>query len=105
MKNKSNVLVCFKDFHKGVQTQYGTVVKVLRSNNGIEYTNKTFRKYLLSHRIQHQITCPYISKQNVVAEWNNRHPLEVAQSMMIVMNVPKYLWGQAVLTIIFFLLI
>ena len=34
MKNKSDVLACFKDFHKMVQTQYGAVVKALRSDNG-----------------------------------------------------------------------
>jgi GAG-pre-integrase domain len=34
MKNKSDVFACFKDFHKGIQTQYGAVVKVLRSDNG-----------------------------------------------------------------------
>jgi hypothetical protein len=34
MKNKSDVLVCFKIFHKMVQAQYGAVVKVLRFDNG-----------------------------------------------------------------------
>jgi hypothetical protein len=33
MKNKSDVLACFRDFHKGVQTQYGVILKVLRSDN------------------------------------------------------------------------
>jgi hypothetical protein len=36
--------------------------------------------------------------QNGVAERNNRHLLEVARSMMFQMNVPKYLWSEAVLT-------
>jgi hypothetical protein len=34
MKNKSDVLACFRNFHKGVQTQYEAVVKILRSDNG-----------------------------------------------------------------------
>jgi hypothetical protein len=29
MKNKSEVLACFKDFHKAIHTQYGAVVKVV----------------------------------------------------------------------------
>jgi len=101
MKNKSDVFACFRDFHKGVQTQYGAVVKVLRSDNGTEYTNNVFREYLSSQGIQHQTTCPYTPEQNGVAERKNRHLLEVARSMMISMNVPKYLWGQAVLTAAF----
>jgi Integrase core domain len=98
IKNKSDVSACFKDFHKGIQTQYGAVVKVLRSDNGTEYTNRAFRKYLSSQKIQHQTTCPYTLEQNGMAERKNRNLLEVTQSMMMSMNVPKYLWGQAVLT-------
>jgi GAG-pre-integrase domain/Integrase core domain len=48
MKNKSDVFTCFKDFHKGIQTQYSAVVKVLRSDNGTEYTNRAFGEYLSS---------------------------------------------------------
>jgi hypothetical protein len=98
MKNKNDVFACFKDFHKGIQTQYSTVVKVLRSDNVTEYTNMAFGEYLSSQGIQHQTTCPYTPEQNEVAERKNRHLLEVIRSMMMSMNVPKYLWGQAVLT-------
>jgi transposase InsO family protein len=78
MKNKSDVLVCFKHFHKTAQTQYGAVVKALRSDNGIEYTNKAFEEYLSTHGIHHQTTCPYTPAQNRIAERKNRHLLEVA---------------------------
>jgi hypothetical protein len=37
MKNKSEVFDCFKDFHRSIQTQYETVVKVLTSDNVIVY--------------------------------------------------------------------
>jgi transposase InsO family protein len=46
MKNKSEVFACFKDFHRSIQTQYEAVVKVLRSDNGTEYTNRIFGEYL-----------------------------------------------------------
>ncbi|KAJ9550922.1 hypothetical protein OSB04_014967 [Centaurea solstitialis] len=81
-----------------VQTQYGAAVKVLRSDNGTEYTNKSLQEYLSVHGIHHQTTCPYTPAQNGVAERKNRHLLEVTRCMMISMNVPKHLWGQAVLT-------
>jgi transposase InsO family protein len=48
MKSKNDVLACFRDFHKGVQTQYGAVIKILRSDNETEYTNKAFGEYLSS---------------------------------------------------------
>jgi hypothetical protein len=37
MKNKSKVFDCFKDFHRSIQTQYGAIVKVLRSDNETIY--------------------------------------------------------------------
>jgi hypothetical protein len=89
IKNKSEVLGCFKDFHRAIQTQYGAVVKVLKSDNGIEYTNRMFGKYLSAQRIHHHTTYSYTPAQNGVAERNNRHLLEVARSMMISINVPK----------------
>jgi transposase InsO family protein len=64
IKNKSDVLVCFKNFHKMVQTQYGAIVKVLRSDNRIKYSNRAFGEYISSQGIQHQITCPYTPEQN-----------------------------------------
>jgi hypothetical protein len=98
MKNKSVVFDYFKDFHRSIQTQYGAVVKVLRSDNGTEHTNRIFREYLSAQGIHHQTTCLYTPAQNGVSERKNRHLLEVARSMMNSMNVPKQLWGQAVLT-------
>nr|AAP21414.1 putative polyprotein [Oryza sativa Japonica Group]ABF99446.1 retrotransposon protein, putative, unclassified [Oryza sativa Japonica Group] len=48
--------------------------------------------------IIHQTTCPGTPPQNGVAERKNRHLLEVARSLMFQMNVPKYLWSEAVMT-------
>ena len=59
MKNKNKVFACYKDFYRAVQTQYGTIVKVLRSNNGTEYTNIMFKEYRTYQGIQHQTTCPH----------------------------------------------
>jgi hypothetical protein len=90
-KNKSEVFDCFKDFHRSIQTQYGAVVKVLRSANGTKHTNIMFGEYLSAQGIYHQTTCPYTPAQNEVAERKNRHLLEVARIMMISVNVPKQL--------------
>jgi Integrase core domain len=53
MKNKSRVFDCFKYFHRSIQTQYGTIIKVLRSDNGTKYTNIIFREYLSAQEIHH----------------------------------------------------
>jgi len=60
--------------------------------------NLEFGKFLASYGIEHQTTCVNTPEQNSVAERKNRHLLEVARSLMFTMNVPKFLWGEAIKT-------
>lgn len=98
MKHKNEVLDCFKDFCALVKNQYNTHVKIIRSDNGTEYVNTEFRSFLSKEGILHQTSCPDTPPQNGVAERKNRHLLEVARSLMYTMNVPKFLWSEAVMT-------
>ncbi|WVZ55981.1 hypothetical protein U9M48_006573 [Paspalum notatum var. saurae] len=98
LRGKHEVLRCFQDFHKLIANQFNAKVRILRTDNGKEYVNNDFEAYLSDNGIIHQTTCPNTPPQNGVAERKNRHLLEVARSMMFQMNVPKYLWSEAVLT-------
>ena len=60
--------------------------------------NKEFDEYLSSFGIIHQTTCPGTSEQNGLAERKNRHLLEITRCIMMAMNVPKFLWSEAVMT-------
>ncbi|KAK9217910.1 hypothetical protein WN943_006540 [Citrus x changshan-huyou] len=48
--------------------------------------------------IIHTSTCRDTPQQNGIAERKNCHLLEVSRAIMLSMHVPKYLWGDAVLT-------
>src|SRR6266540_1631631 len=98
LRNKSDVFECFKVFHNLIRTQYDACVKILRTNNGTEYVNSELDDYLSSYGIIHQTTCPGTSEQNGLAERKNRHLLEIARCLMFTMNVPKFLWSEAVMT-------
>lgn len=98
LRHKSDVFECFRDFHNMIRTQYCACVKVLHSDNGTEYVNRELDEYLSSYGIIHQTTCPGTSEQNGLAERKNRHLLEIARCMMFAMNVPKFLWSEAVMT-------
>ena len=63
--------------------------------------NNEFQNYLSTHGILHQTTCTDTPLQNGVAERKNRHILEIARSLMFTMNVPKFLWSEAVMTVIY----
>ena len=98
MQHKDEVFKCFQNFYSYVKTQFNVQVQMLRTDNGIEYINKGFSNFLSEHGILHQTSCPDTPPQNGVAERKNRHILEVARSLMFTMNVPKFLWSEAVMT-------
>ena len=98
LRHKDEVFQCFQDFCAYVNTQFKVQVQMLRSDNGTEYVNKRFGEFLSGKGIMHQTSCPDTPPQNGVAERKNRHILEVTRSLMYTMNVPKFLWGEAVLT-------
>ncbi|RVW57066.1 Retrovirus-related Pol polyprotein from transposon TNT 1-94 [Vitis vinifera] len=63
-----------------------------------EQPQMTVGEFLAQEGIVHLSSCVDTPQQNGIAERKNRHLLEVARSLMFSMNVPKLLWGQAVLT-------
>src|SRR4051812_42226384 len=91
LKAKSDALSTFKTFYKMIETQFGTRIKAIRTDNRTEYTSIAFHEFLRSHGIVNQKTCVNTPVQNGVAERKNRHFLEVARSLFFTMNVPKYL--------------
>ena len=100
IKNKSETLSCFKEFVSLIENQLGKRIKILRTDNGGEYTSNVFEDYLKTLGIIHQTTCPYTPEQNGVAERKNRHILDVGRSLMFHYNVPKRYWNEAILTAI-----
>jgi IS30 family transposase len=91
-------LNAFKIFHAYVRNQFNSNIQNIRTNNGKEFVNDNFSTFLSREGIIHQTSCPNTPPQNGVAERKNRHLLEVARSLMYTMNVPKFLWSEAVLT-------
>lgn len=93
MKHKTEVGAIFKNFVTLIKNQFNTNLKVLRSDNGMEYFDRDMKEYMIANGIRHQISCVYTPQQNGIAERKNRHLLEVTRSIMFAMSVPKYLWG------------
>ncbi|RVW22830.1 Retrovirus-related Pol polyprotein from transposon TNT 1-94 [Vitis vinifera] len=79
-----------------IETRYNAKVRVLRSDNGGEYQSSDLQKYLEGHDSIHQTSCSYTPQQNGVAEWKNRHLLEVVCASLIAAKIPISYWGEAV---------
>lgn len=98
MRQKSEVFGHFKTFESLISTQLSRKIKVLRSDNGTEYLSLEFQNFCKEKGIIHERSAPYIHEQNGKAEREIRTLINLARSMMIAKNVPKYLWAEAVNT-------
>ena len=58
LSTKSNDLQVLKNFITMVENQFNTTVKVIRTDNGLEFTSNETHQFLLSKWIIHQKTCP-----------------------------------------------
>lgn len=101
LKKKSDVLDCFIHFKNYVEKQTGLHIKCLRSDNGGEYCNDRFKRFLEKEGIAHQLTVPYCAQQNGVSERLNRTLIEKARCMLVQAGLCNRFWGEAVMTAIY----
>jgi transposase InsO family protein len=73
MKTKDEVFSKFQEFKALVENQTGKKIKVLRFDNGGEYTSKDFDAFCREARIKRELTIPY----NPQAEWGCREEEQV----------------------------
>lgn len=59
MKTKDKVFIRFQEFRDQVENLIGTHIKVLRSDNGGEYTSKGFSDFCKVAWIKRELTIPY----------------------------------------------
>ena len=96
MRTKDEVFSKFKEYEAEVANQTDKRIKVLRTDNGGEYTSKQFEDYLKMKGIVHQKTVPHSPQQNGVAERLNRTINEIALAQIVHANVPHNLWAESV---------
>ena len=98
MKTKDQVFEKFKEYETMVTNMTEKKIKILRSDNGGEYTSKEFSNYLKEKGIQHQLSVPRTPEQNGVSERMNRTIQETARCMIHNAGLDKKFWAEAVCT-------
>jgi transposase InsO family protein len=101
LKRKDEVSYVFKSFFNMVQNQFNKNVKILRSDNGGEFVNRTLRELFHLKGIIHETSCVGTPQQNGVAERKNRYILETARSMLLENEVPQVYWDHAVVAAVY----
>lgn len=98
LKTKDETFEKFKEFQCLTEKQLDRKVKILRTDNGGEYINAEFEKYLKKQGIIHQTTNPYTPEQNGLSERLNRTIIEKARCLLYEANLEKKFWAEAVNT-------
>lgn len=96
MTRKDEVLSNFKILNSLFKNQYGQGVKILRTDNGGEYINSSFKEYMEAEGIIHQRTVPYNPAQNGIAERLNRTIVQIARSLKEQSGLPDELWPEMI---------
>lgn len=81
-----------------MENQTEKKIKILRTDNGLEFCNQQFNTYCKDKGIVRHITCAYTPQQNGVAERMNRTIMEKVRSMVSDSGLPKTFWAEATST-------
>jgi hypothetical protein len=95
MKTKGQVFSRFQEFKSFVENQTGKKIRVLRSDNGGEYTSKEFMEFCVGEGIKRELIVPYNPQQNGVAERKNMAIVGAARAMLHDQGLPLFLWAEA----------
>ena len=98
LKTKDQVFECFKEWQAEVENYTGQRVKTLRTDNGGEFTSKSFTAHLKACGIRHELTVPKTPEQNGVAERLNRTLVETTRAMLLDAKLPHKFWAEAIST-------
>jgi transposase InsO family protein len=95
LKSKDEVLRKFKEFKALVENLSKRKIKILRSDNGGEYTSNEFGSFCSDVGIKRELTTPYNPQQNGVVERKNITIIEAIKTMIHYQDLPMHLWDEA----------
>jgi transposase InsO family protein len=101
LKTKDEVFSKFKEFKALIENLSEKRIKILRSDNGGEYTSKAFVNFCKDVGIKRELTNPYNPQQNGVAKRKNKTILEAVKIMIHDQDFPMCLWAEAAMVAVY----
>jgi hypothetical protein len=101
LKSKDEVFNKFKEFKALIENLSERKIKILRSDNGGEYTSKEFVNFCKDVGIKRELTILYNPQQNGVAERKNRTIMEAVKTMIHDHDLPMCLWAEVAMIAVY----
>nr|GEV91310.1 hypothetical protein [Tanacetum cinerariifolium] len=98
LRSKDETPEVLIDFLRLVQRGLHAQVRIVRTDNGTEFLNKTLHAYFASKGINHQTFVARTPKQNGVVERRNCTLVEASRTMLSATKVPLFFWAEAITT-------
>jgi len=98
LKFKSQAFATLEMFCNYAQNQFNSSVKIVRSDNALEFDTTECQLYFAKHGIVHQTSCVDTPQQNGRVERKHRHLLEMSRALRFQAHLPLRFWGDCVLT-------
>jgi len=91
MSDRGETSQLLKDFIIMAKNQFGHNVKIIRSDNGSQFTSKPMQKYH-EHGTLRQSSCVDTPQQHGQVERKHRHVLNVARALLFQASLPTKFW-------------
>lgn len=84
-----------------IKTQFGAIVKTIRSENETEFFNSKFLNLFTTLGILHQSSCSHPPQQNSVEERKHRQILNISRAIIFQSHIPIKFWGILIQTVVY----
>ena len=84
-----------------IHTQFSNKIKILRTDNAMEYKSSRLLSFLAQQGTLIQRSCPHTSQQNGRVERKHRHILDSVRAQLLSAACPEKFWGEAALTSVY----
>nr|GEY92292.1 retrovirus-related Pol polyprotein from transposon TNT 1-94 [Tanacetum cinerariifolium] len=101
LRSKDETPEVIIDFLRLVQRGLHAQVRIVQTDKGSEFLNKTLHAYFAAEGILYQTSVARTPEQNGIFERQNRTLVEAARTMLSAAKVPLFFWAEAIATACF----
>jgi hypothetical protein len=103
LDSKGEAMNAIRHAQATAEAECGRKLRVLRTDNGGEFTTAEFASYCTDEGVQHHYSTSYSLQQNDVVERHNQTVVGMTRALLKQRGMPTVFWGEAVVTAIYIL--